>query len=223
MYSYRVDHNEAAAIQPRVRPSDSAVKSVSEGRYSLIYSSPVHAVHDARVWKSGHGIIIPAQIQPREDGQLLLDVSVTSTDFQITLLCKSVGQIRQGAVIEWVARRRTDAELLELWIDMLAESCRLSGPKTATSMSGVTQIFGLCRRSLASNPFVALDVSRDATPPEIEAQYSQIIDKIDHLQHLPGVSSRAVVRISQARVALRQVYQLLQSAEGREWARARFP
>lgn len=222
MCSCRVDHDESAGTQPRVSPSDYAVKYVSEGRYDIIYESPSRAVHDARVWKSGHGIIIPATLHADKDGQLLLNVTVRSTEFQVTFLCKSIGQIRQGAVIEWVARRRTDAELLELWIDMLAESCRLNGQKTTPQMKRITMIFSLCRRSLASNPFVALDVSQDATLAEIEEQYAKVLSTIEQLRKGPEVSSRAVVRISQARVALKQVYQLLQNAEGRKWARARF-
>ena len=223
MDTHHISHVESSSPREQVSPSGIVVKYVAEGQYDVIYHTTAHAIRDARVWQSGQGVIIPAILHPREDGHLLLDVTVRSAELRLMFLCWPNGHVGQKTAVEWVGRRRTDAELLELWIDMLAESSALSQEPSANNISGVTQIFNICRRALASDPFMALGVPQDATRAEIEAQYSRIIDTINRLQHFPQVGSRVIVRISQARVALKQVYQLLQSEEGRAWARTRFP
>jgi hypothetical protein len=126
-------------------------------------------------------------------------------------------------VLEWVPRRVTDTDLLEVWIQAVELRGRPASELAAVVLSEteLARALETCRRALQRNPFTALKVHWTAGEQEIAAAMRALMDELGAVSRCGGLTPSVAELARKAVEAVTKTREMVTTVEGRRRARAR--
>lgn len=144
------------------------VERINLPHYDVVYRGARPALADARAIKSDGVFVLGRPLSEVVGSNVVLDLSVDDLAARTTLLFRFIGSQDHSAVMEWVARRKRDPDLLDLWIATLEhEPTRETTAVDPRQDAARAQLLAMCRRFMSRNPFTALGVHWAAGDVEI--------------------------------------------------------
>lgn len=212
----------AAAVSGEHSRASVLVKRVTLPRYEVEYREGGVALESARLIKKLRVFTLDYLFSEPMGQEIVLDLTVGGMPSTTTLLFRHVQQLPGQSVLEWWPRRQTDPDLLDLWIDDLEQSL---APKDEARPSippvEMQQVYELCRRALAGNPFIALGVHWTAPEEELQEAYENSMNQLLQYKNIPGLGSRVMEFLTRARDGLMAAQKRLATLEGRRESRSK--
>lgn len=200
------------------------VKRVTLPRYEVLFSRGADALDVAREIKVSKLFQIDHEFPESLGQEIVLDMCLNEATATATLLFRVIQRLGTETVLEWWPRRKTDPELLEMWIEWLDENNAQAEGYSNYSLAP-SEIFGLlelCRRSLAANPFVALNLHWGASEKEVKQAHQTILASLLMFKNTQGAGQRAEEMLTRAREAFQEACDKLSSQAGRMEERERY-
>lgn len=201
------------------------VERVTLPRYDVFYATPAEALDDALRLREDGLMTLDVSIDVPVGADVVLDLRAATVPIHATLLFRVLQRTGDHTFLEFWARRQTDGDLLELWVESLkidADERDERTPKAALNPVEMQRVLELCRRVLSRNPFTALGVHWSAPVHECHAAAQKAQGSLELVlthgtfpQAVRSLVERALMRLPDA---VREV----STAEGRKLARAKF-
>ena len=199
------------------------VRRITLPRYEIEYRNVVGALKDARQIKDGGVFAVEHQFAEQVGQEVVLDLTVEETTLRTTLLFRIIGKQQTQALFEWWARRNTDQDLLDLWLESLGQAAREEEqPALSIPPVELQHLYDLCRRALSANSFVALNIHWGATEEDVKQAHADSLRALDRYKQHPALGERAAQLIAKARFGIHEALQKLATLEQRQAQRARF-
>ena len=202
-------------------------------RYEVEYRERAVAAEHARLIKKNMVFGLPVAFPESMGQEVVLDLSVREITFKATLLFRLIQKTEKQTLFEWWCRRKTDPDLLELWLEALEQKPRnKAGAQEAAEKSSeesqglpineLHQLYEICRRALSANPFTALGIHWMANASEIEQAYSRMMEELEaHLSYAEE-NTRLRKLITKAQKGVMEIRKSLSSLQQRQRIRAQF-
>ena len=208
------------------RPSTPAmtITRVTLPRYELEYRSAKLALEHANQISKTRILNLEYAFSEPVGQEIVLDLGIREDAHKSTLLFRLIQRLEASTVVEWWARRNTDPDMLELWIEGLE---RLAQTGSATGEHEVAPaelqaLYELCRRALSGNPFVALGVHWTAGEAAVQQGYAESVKSVRRFASFPGIGPRAKKLLGRAESSLAEARRNLSIAKERRFLRNRF-
>jgi hypothetical protein len=188
------------------------------------YLAGDYALEQARTVRENRVVALEAEITEPLGQEVVLDLVCQGLTVTTTLLFRVVQQLPGQSVMEWWPRRQTDPDLLDLWIETLEQEVGSAGrpSQQGVSASEMQQVYELCRRSLAGNPFAALGLHWTATEADVNQAYEEGLSQLLKYKDLPGLGPKVSEFLNKARGGLQAAQQRLATLEERIEQRRKF-
>ena len=135
--------------------------------YEITYPSVNRALVDAKIILKEQRLVVPRAFPEKVQDSIVIDLTVQNLAFTTTLLFRLDAVVPTHSTFSWWARRKTDTDLLRLWIRTLESELQTTS-KTALSKRELRVLLSLCRRTLSRNPFEALNIHWSANGSKIQ-------------------------------------------------------
>jgi hypothetical protein len=200
------------------------VQRITLPRYEVHYPTCEAALHDAKYLVEKKIMQLP-ELNEAVGADVVLDLRATGIPMHATLLFRVLQCNAKQAVLEFWARRKTDTDLLELWLEALelgAISESGSHTRVGLSQTELHRAFDLCRRVLSQNPFVALGVHWSCGDEEVVANSAELRQTLERFVSSPALPEKVEALLQRAQARLPEVTKQLSTVLGRKAARARY-
>lgn len=209
----------------RAKPNCARVRvvRVTLPRYEIQYATVELSLEQAQTIADKKLLSVETHLVEPVGQEVVFDFRVDDVALSATLLFRIIQTTDAMTILEWWPRRKTDPDLLDLWIDGLRR--QQSGEANSDSAAEQTEqlrLHELCRRALAGNPFVALDVHWSATWQEVEAAFTEATTMLLQLKQSPVLVGKHESHIHKARAGLIAARELLSNLEKRQALRMKF-
>lgn len=200
------------------------VQRVTLPRYEIEYTEARQGLEDAKRARQSHVLTLPVPLSEEHGSEVVCDLLLAGLPVATTLLFRIVQKPSPLTVLEWWPRRKTDPDLLDLWIESLELRVHQHAPSMPPNIptEELHQLLYTCRTALAHNPFVALGVHWTARGEDVEQAANKIEVTLKQYRARPGLLPRGAELIDAALAHLPQARQSLATLEARQAARARF-
>ncbi|MEP7126130.1 MAG: hypothetical protein ABJE95_34675 [Byssovorax sp.] len=202
------------------------VQQIALPRYQVEYAEPYPALGVAARLREKRILILEHVIPGDVGGELVLDLALVGEALQVALFFRILKRSSTATALEWVARRVTDADLLELWIQAVELRIRPTSRPAATRMAisdaDLPRVLETCRRALQRNPFTALKVHWTAGEQEITASARVLLTELSAVQRCRGLLPSVADLVRRAIEEVAKTREMVSTAEGRRKARATF-
>lgn len=206
-----------------------ALKAVSLPRYEVAYTNLEQAYRDGRALQQRTPMQLGCAFREPPGTQIVIDLVVQGYSMTTTFLFRIVHKMDKVSIVDWVPRRKTDPDLMGLWIDSLKGALTGEEPTQtpkpeAVPIDGKTQqkLLDLCRRTLSPNPFTVLNVHWSCTPADIRKAVSNTRDFLQKYEGHGGLNERLQKFVPQAIARVSAVESQLSELEHRHKARKKF-
>ncbi len=226
---------EASAIEPakrlplRVEPPPGAtaafrVQRLALPRYQVEYLEQSVALAIATRLREKRILVLEYVIPGDVGGELVLDLALLGESLQVALFFRILKRSATATALEWVPRRATDTDLLELWMQAVELRGRPAShlPAVVLSEAELSRALEMCRRALQRNPFTALKVHWTAGEAEISAATESLMSELAAVSNCGGVSSSVTDLVGKAIEAVKVTREMVSTVEGRRRARGTF-
>ena len=191
---------------------------ISDNRYSIAFDTLEYARKIGVDLKTNQPVRFPIKIALGEGRPVVLDVSVAGYEgLMLSLIYKVDAHERDSTLITWWPRRRTDPDLLDLWIELVDILIKEGDmPKSSLELAGY--VFEYFRISTLNDPLRALGFTEgDALSEEsLEERLNELVelghDLMEHCKAELDNSTRLETRLYQSLIALQQAYNTLKEA-----------
>jgi hypothetical protein len=208
----------------QVQSGSVSVRRVSLPRYEVTFSLMADALRIAQKVRDTRVLTIEAHLAEVQNQEIVIDMRVDGETTMGTFLFRLTHKDDSRTALEWYPRRKTDPELLDVWIAWLDEHFKQGAGASNFSLNP-GEIFGmleLCRRSLQRNPFEALAIhwsaDGDAVAEALAAARTTIID----FRHTEGAGQRAGKLLERALAEFNEAAKALATREQRHKLRYRY-
>ena len=207
------------AIPPAIR-----VKRIALPRYQVEYVDAVAALAVAAKLHEKRILVVEYVIPGDVGGELVIDLALVGEALQVALFFRIFRRSATATALEWIPRRVTDTDLLELWIQAVELRTRPSSHTASVTMSDedIARVLETCRRALQRNPFTALKVHWTAGEEEIAAAAEGLLTELSTAQACHALSPSVAELVRKAVDEVPKMSAMVATAEGRRRARATF-
>jgi len=194
------------------------VRRVILPRYEVQYSSPDYALKHAQSVKRERLFSLETRLAEPVGQEVVLDFCVDNIAMSTTLLFRIIQNVEDATIVEWWPRRTMDPDLLDLWIDGLSQDQKAGvlDPQASVAQAELLKLHALCRRALAGNPFVALDIHWSATGEEVETAFGEATSLLQRFRNSPQSDGNRERYILKARDGLINARSSLITLEDRQ-------
>ena len=206
------------------RVSSVRVQRIALPRFQVEYTAAIEALLAAKKLQRSRVLLLEYGMSFDVGGEVVLDLALSFEPLQIGLLFRILERSPGSTTFEWCARRTTDADLLELWIQAieLQAGAPARSPLTAAPDVEVSQLLATCRRALTRNPFTALRIRWTAGEQEIAAAADALSAELENAQTRGGLSPTMTKLVTKALEEVGKTRRLISTAEGRRRARSQY-
>ncbi len=200
------------------------ITRVTLPRYELEYRRPRLALDHAKQLAKTRILDLEYVFSEPVGQEIVLDLGIREDAHKATLLFRLIQKLEDRTVVEWWARRKTDPDMLELWIEgleRLAETGSATG-EHEVAPAELQQLYELCRRALSGNPFVALGIHWTAGDAAVQQGYAESVRNVRRYASFPGIGPRAKKLLGRAEESLAEARRSLSDARERQFLRKRF-
>ena len=209
----------ALPVPPAIR-----VQRIALPRYQVEYADAMAALGVAVKLREKRVLIIEHVIPGDVGGELVIDLALVGEALQVALFFRILRRSETATAFEWIPRRATDTDLLELWIQ--AVELRTRPPSRPASLAmpdaDLARVLETCRRALQRNPFTALKVHWTAGEAEIAASAATLLTELNAVQSNATLSPSVAELVRKAIEEVAKMREMVGTAEGRRRARATF-
>jgi hypothetical protein len=213
----------AAASPP---PAAFRVHRIALPRYQVEYLEAATALAVAGRLREKRVLVIEHVIPGDVGGELVIDLALAGEPLQVALFFRILQRSATATALEWVPRRVTDTDLLELWLQAVELRIRPTsrpGLRVATiSDAELPRVLETCRRALQRNPFTALKVHWTAGEQEIKASAEALLTELTDVQQRSGLSPSVAELVRKALDEVGKTREMVATPEGRRKARSTF-
>lgn len=224
MESTRRPPLQAEAALPA--PPAFRVQRIALPRYQVEYLEAVTAVAVAARLREKRVLILEHVIPGDVGGELVIDLALVGEALQVALFFRILRRSATATALEWIPRRVTDTDLLELWIQAVELQTRPAsqiGPGAATITDvELPRVLEICRRALQRNPFTALKVHWTAGEQEIAAAVASVLTELTAVQRRSGMSPSVAELVRKALEEVGKTRDMVATPEGRRKARSTY-
>jgi hypothetical protein len=227
--------SEAVAMEPAKRlplraeavlpvPPVIRVQRIALPRYQVEYADAVAALAVAGKLREKRILIIEHVIPGDVGGELVLDLALMGEPLQVALFFRILRRSDTATALEWIPRRVTDTDLLELWIQAVELRTRPPSRPTALALpdADLARVLETCRRALQRNPFTALKVHWTAGEQEIAASAQALLTELTAVQSRVSLSPSVAELVRKAIEEVAKMREMVATSDGRRRARATF-
>jgi hypothetical protein len=221
-----VESTRRAPLQAELVPPAFRVQQIALPRYQVEYVEPVAALAVATRLRDKRVMVLEHVIPGDVGGELVIDLALVGEALQVALFFRILKRSATATALEWVPRRVTDTDLLELWFHAVELRIRPSsqvGPCAAMITDAeLPRVLETCRRALQRNPFTALKVHWTAGEQEISAAVEAMLTELTAVQRRSGMSPSVAELVRKALEEVGKTRDLVATSEGRRKARSTF-
>lgn len=212
----------AEAVSPR--PPAIRLQRIALPRYQVEYAEAAPALEVATRLREKRLLFIEHVIPGDVGGELVLDLALLGEALQVALFFRILRRSETATALEWIPRRVTDTDLLELWIQAVEPRTRPPSRPTALALpdADLARVLDTCRRALQRNPFTALKVHWTAGEQEIAASAQALLTELSVVQSSAALSPSVAELVRKAIEEVAKLREMVATTEGRRRARATF-
>jgi hypothetical protein len=224
-----VESAKRVSVRAEVAPPEPPtfrVQRMALPRYQVEYIEPVAALAVATRLREKRVLVLEYMIPGDLGGELVIDLALVGEALQVALFFRILRRSATATALEWLPRRVTDTDLLELWFQ--AVELRTRPPSRVGAVTQVLadaelpRVLDTCRRALQRNPFTALKVHWTAGEPEIAAAAAVLLTDLTTVQRRGGMSPSVAQLVRKAIDEVAKTREMVGTAEGRRKARGTF-
>ena len=189
--------------------------------YEITYPSPTRALVDAKTVLREHRLVVPRAFPEAVQDSIVIDFAVDALVFTTTLLFRLEAVAPTHSTFSWWARRKTDTDLLNLWIRTLETELDAVTPKTIPKKE-LRTILSVCRRTLSRNPFEALNVHWSAGPAVVAEAARTTMEELVKYRGLEQLHTDTKMLLARSITNISEISDQLTSIHERRVIRQRF-
>lgn len=210
--------------EPKKNQPIMRIQRITLPRYEVEYPLLSNAYAQARDLKEKKLLIAEALFREPVNQEIVLDLGAEELTLRTTFLFRLKEKKEARTIFEWWPRRRTDHDLLELWIAGLHQALEKEQEPPNPSLPPVELqlLYELCRRAASNNPFNVLGLPVTATTAQVNQAYHEAIRMLERYENYPHLESRVTEFLSMARNRLDETRRNLSTLESRQRQRAEF-
>lgn len=211
--------------QPAPHPIRRRVERVTLPRFDVFYQSAQDALDDALRIREDNVLTLDEPLGVAVGSDVVLDLRAAAVPLQATLLFRVLQEQGGRTYLEFWARRQTDGDLLELWVESLridADTQDEERPRAELGQTEIHRVLELCRRVLARNPFTALGVHWSARTHELQSAAQRTDESLRMYLEYGEIPESIRALAERAMMRLPAIMQELNTPEGRKLARAKY-